>query len=107
MGRYVSPAILRPVDRTIFGSGLPSRPDRSALTRQDHSPLLSRCRSEGLLAIEMVVPCGGTGSRGGCERGSEGEVEGGAGGFSTGGGGRGTLSRIVSKKRPPRRMRAQ
>lgn len=40
----------------------------------------------------MVVPGGGTGSRGGCERGSEGEVEGGAGGFGAGGGGRGTLS---------------
>jgi hypothetical protein len=45
----------------------------------------------------MVVPGGGTGSRGGSERGSESEVEGGAGGIGTGGGGRGTLSGFVSK----------
>jgi len=47
------------------------------------------------LSIEVS---GGAGSRGGCERGSEGEVEGGAGGFGAGGGGRGTLSsELVTK----------
>lgn len=49
----------------------------------------------------MVVPGGGTGSRGGSERGSEGEVEGGAGGISTSRGGRGTLSEIISKTVSP------
>lgn len=56
-----------------------------------HSPLLSRCHGEGLLAIEVVVPCGGTGGGGSCKRSSECEVEGGAGGLGAGGGGRGTL----------------
>ena len=62
------------------------------------SPLLSGGHGEGLLAIEVVVPRGGTGSRGGCERGSEGEVEGGAGGLGTGGGGGSTLSESLAKK---------
>lgn len=58
----------------------------------NHSPLLSGCRGEGLLAIEMEVPCGGTGSRGSCEGSSECEGEGGS--DLAGGGGSGTLSNI-------------
>ena len=61
------------------------------LPGQFDSPLLSGCHGEGLLAIEVVVPCGGTGSGSGCEGGSECEVEGGAGGLGAGGSGRGTL----------------
>lgn len=60
-------------------------------TREYHSPLLSGCHGEGLLAIEVVIPGGGTGGGGGRERGSEGEVEGGASGLGAGGGGRRTL----------------
>lgn len=46
----------------------------------------------------MIVPCGGAGGRGGCERGSEGEVEGGAGGFGAGSSGRGTLLAELVKR---------
>lgn len=60
-------------------------------TREYHSPLLSGCHGEGLLAIEVVVPSGGTGGGSSRERGSEGEVEGGASGLGAGGGGRRTL----------------
>lgn len=60
------------------------------------SPLFSGCHGEGLLAVEVVVPCGGTGGGGGCETGSECEVEGGAGGLA-GGGGSGTLLRISNE----------
>lgn len=45
----------------------------------------------------MIVPGGGTGSRGSCERGSEGQIERGAGGLGTGGGGRSTLRRMSDK----------
>lgn len=80
-----------------FSAWGPGQPDRSVPIWQCHLPLLGGCRSEGLLAIDMVVPRGGAGSRGGCERGSEGEVEGGAGGFGTGSGGGRTLLSIVSE----------
>lgn len=60
-----------------------------------HSPLFSGCHGKGLLAVEVVVPCGGTGGGGGCETGSECEVEGGAGGLA-GGGGSGTLVRKLA-----------
>lgn len=46
----------------------------------------------------MVVPRGGTGGRGGCEGGSEGEVERGAGGLGTGSRGRSTLWIMSVKK---------
>lgn len=84
---------MRSPDRTTLGSEYRSdHVDHSQCREEiEDSPLLSRGHGEGLLAIEMVVPGGGTGSRGGSERGSEGEVEGGAGGIGTGGGGRGTL----------------
>ncbi|PYH57978.1 uncharacterized protein BO96DRAFT_251813 [Aspergillus niger CBS 101883] len=61
-----------------------------------HSPLLSRCHRKSLLAIEIR---GGSESDGGCGGRSECEVEGGAGGFGTGGGGRRTLGGSLVKNR--------
>ena len=77
------------MSRTLLGTGASWIAIKRL--RNYHSPLLSRRHGESLLAIKVVVPSGRTGSRGGCERGSEGEVEGGAGGFSTGSSGRCTL----------------
>lgn len=69
------------------------------------SPFLSGCHGEGFLAVEVVVPCGGTGGGGGCETGSECEVEGGAGGLA-GGGGSGTLRRKLATGSSDRAMDA-
>jgi hypothetical protein len=83
-------------DRTIFGSGAP-KPSEVEPIKEYHSPLLGGCHGEGLLAIEMVVPSGGTGGGGSRERGSESEVEGGASEFSARGGGRRTLKRRLAE----------
>lgn len=85
------------MDRTMLGCGEANK--YGDPPGQFHSPLLSRCHGEGLLAIEVVVPCGGTGGGGSCKRSSECEVEGGVGGLGAGGGGRGTLLRISNRTR--------
>ena len=76
-------------------NGMPRSEQRNSHTtaipkasQRIHSPLLSRCHGKSFLAIKVR---GGSEGDGGCGGRSECEVEGGAGGFGTGGGGRRTL----------------